>query len=389
MAVWAALGRAATEQVLFRSGAVLERLAQVDAVCFDKTGTLTSGSLEVNRLLVLHGDNVQAVLANAARLASGSTHAAARAIDAFAERRLMAALDAPIASWQADRVQTYPGRGVAAEVGNEDDGAAVAYLGSAQWMAERKQAIPEELARRLRRFGSTANSLACVAWDDRVRGVFFFTEQLRPDAQSAVAACRALGLQTMMLTGDRCDSAAAIARELGLNAIGEQLPHNKAQVVKGLGGHTAMVGDGINDAPALANAHVGVALGCGADISRDAAGVCILGDQLTRIPWAVGLARHTTRVVRQNLFWAFAYNVAGIMLAAAGKLNPIWAAGAMAVSSVLVIANSLRLSKYEDPPAPTAPILDAHDGLSTSEDEARSPSIGASIVVPELAGAGR
>jgi cation transport ATPase len=154
-------------------------------------------------------------------------------------------------------------------------------------------------------------------------------------------------LKTLVLTGDRRVNAAAMARHLDVDVLAEQLPEDKAAAVRRLGRRVAMVGDGINDAPALAAAEVGVALGCGADLSRDAAGVCLLADRLDRLPWAVALARQTLRVVRQNLFWAFVYNIGGIALAATGRLNPIWAAAAMGVSSVMVIGNSLRLGNGE------------------------------------------
>ena len=153
-----------------------------------------------------------------------------------------------------------------------------------------------------------------------------------------------------MITGDEHQRAVAIGDSLKIATSAQQLPEEKATRLASLAEQepVAMVGDGLNDAPALATADVGVALGCGADLSRDAAGVCLLSDDLRGFPWAVGLARETLRVVKQNLFWAFAYNVCGIALAASGRLNPIWAALAMAVSSIMVVGNSLRLARYRE-----------------------------------------
>jgi P-type E1-E2 ATPase len=156
------------------------------------------------------------------------------------------------------------------------------------------------------------------------------------------------GIHAAMLTGDRAAAAAALRNVLPISIEAELLPDDKLKVIRRAQeqyGAVAMIGDGLNDAPALAAATVGVAMGCGADVSREAADVCLLGDDLTRLPWAVQLARQAMRTIRQNLFWAFAYNVAGIGLAATGRLNPIWAAAAMVVSSFFVISNSLRLGQ--------------------------------------------
>lgn len=397
MAIWTALGKAAGEQVLFRSGAVLERLAAVDTVFFDKTGTLTSGEPEVSEVIVAAGNDYDAVLDYAARLASGSMHSLSRAIGTFVARQADA--DAPLdgvelpavsaTAWRVASLRTFPGRGVAALDGA---GSALALLGSSRWMTERRQTMPDDLANRMAEAAPPNSTPAFVAWGGQVRGVFLFREHLRDDARAAVAACQAMGLQVVMLTGDLRERAATLSRELGLDGIGEQLPQDKAAVIKHLGGRSAMVGDGINDAPALASAEVGVALGCGADLSRDAAGVCLLGDQLVRLPWAIGLARQTMRVVRQNLFWAFAYNSAGIVLAATGRLNPIWAAAAMGLSSILVIGNSLRLARYggvgpeRDPLVDLAPTK-AEGGVGISNNIADVTPNGRTATPTALAGA--
>jgi cation transport ATPase len=195
------------------------------------------------------------------------------------------------------------------------------------------------------------------------RLLFVLGESLRAEAATALLDCQRLGLRSVILTGDRAGRVEAFRRELrssleaaaGIRGLGEQVelpeirsglqPGEKASVVLSIsrGGSAAMVGDGINDAPALAACEAGIAMGCGADVSRDSAQVCLLSSDLTRAPWAVCLARRTTSVIRRNLFWSFGYNTIGVLLAAAGVLNPAIAAGLMIVSSLLVIGSSLRL----------------------------------------------
>ena len=339
MAVWTALGRAAEEQVFFRSGDVLERLAHVNAICFDKTGTLTLGVPEVQKLIIPSGDSREQVLAVARQLASGSRHSLSQAIVEYANFYPQSS----VRSFKLATIQSLAGRGI---VGQSEEERFVARLGSWRWMLEERQLPPDELASELAGSDARDAPLACIAWDGAVRGVFVFRETLRSDAAPTLARCRELGLEVEILTGDRRARAAAIARELGVTTLAEQLPEEKAASVSRRGRRVAMVGDGVNDAPALARAEVGVSMGCGADLSRDAAGVCLLSDCLDRLPWSVALARETLRIVRQNLFWAFAYNIGGIILAATGRLNPIWAAAAMGVSSVIVIGNSLRLVHF-------------------------------------------
>ncbi|NOZ39497.1 MAG: cation-translocating P-type ATPase [Planctomycetes bacterium] len=339
MAVWTALGRAAECGVLFRSGLVMERLAAVKFACFDKTGTLTSGKPSVAALLVADQQPPELLLEVAATVAAGSTHPLSQAIQQFVNERL--------SNWtpsETPTVVTVPGKGLRTELPQQKS----VSIGNRRLMEESQLDWPASLTNELSAH-ETAQQVF-VGWNGQVRGVFCFGEVVRPEVTEAIAACRALDLELQLLTGDGAPRAEAIGEQFSVATKSNQLPDDKVAAVRELArqGSVAMIGDGLNDAPALAAADVGVALGCGADVSRDAAGVCLLGDDLRRFPWAVGLARATSRIVKQNLFWAFTYNGIGIAMAATGRLNPIWAALAMAVSSLLVVTNSLRLGRYPD-----------------------------------------
>jgi P-type E1-E2 ATPase len=203
---------------------------------------------------------------------------------------------------------------------------------------ERREALEAE--------GKTAFG---VGWNRRVRGLLAVSDTVKPTSKAAVDALRALGLAVVMLTGDNRASAEAIARHAGIEQVrAEVLPSDKAAVIGGLrsrGDRVAMVGDGINDAPALAQADLGIAIGSGTDIAIEASDITLIGDDLLGVPTAIRLARRTYRTIVENLFWAFVYNAALIPLAAAGLVNPIIAAGAMAASSVSVVGNALRLRR--------------------------------------------
>jgi heavy metal translocating P-type ATPase len=339
MAVWTALGRAAECGVLFRSGMVMQQLASIRFACFDKTGTLTSGKPSVESLLVGEQDQFAEVLMAAASVTAGSTHPLSQAITHFFEQQANR-----LQPRTSSLVETLAGRGLRSEV----SGLGAVLLGSRRLMDESGLVWPEHFGNLQEDDKNTQQVF--VGWGGEVRGVFCFAEVTRPEAIEAVAACRKLGMELQLLTGDGSRRAEAIGEQFTVATKSDQLPDDKVAAVKELAeqGAVAMIGDGLNDAPALAAATVGVALGCGADVSRDAAGVCLLADDLRRFPWAVGLARQANRIVKQNLFWAFTYNCIGIALAATGRLNPIWAALAMAVSSLLVVTNSLRLAHYPE-----------------------------------------
>ena len=359
MAVWTALGRAAECGVLFRSGMVMQQLASVDVACFDKTGTLTSGKPTVENMLVADPSQSRSFLEVAALVTGGSTHLLSRAITDFAKEQLE--------DWQSAETPTVtmiPGKGLRSELTTCSE----VFVGSRRLMEEFELHWPESFVTELAE--EKLAQQVFVGWEGEVRGVFSFTELARPEAAEALAACRQLGLELHLLTGDSAQRAAIIGEQFAVTTQSNQLPDDKLAAIEELAtrGSVAMIGDGLNDAPALAAADVGVALGCGADISRDAAGVCLLADDLKRFPWAVGLARRTTRVVKQNLFWAFTYNCLGIALAATGQLNPIWAALAMAVSSLMVVTNSLRLGHYPESLAAASSV-----GLSHKDVGSRLP----------------
>lgn len=337
MAVWAAMGSAAQAQVLFRNGEALERLAETKVLAFDKTGTLTDGCPTVDRFALLEGEDVEELSTHIASAVSTSNHEFSQAVRRYC-------LSRGSKGGAFCETQTLPGRGLVASFTDFD---AKLYIGSLRMMEEHEFSIGPRIGAAIRDMSDAGLSLVCVARNSIVCGAFGLREELREQARDALAESRKLGLLITVLSGDHAARGRALGRSLEVDVRAEMLPADKLAAVHELRrsfGPTVMIGDGINDAPALSAADVGIALGCGADVSRQSADVCLLGNDLMRIPWAIRLSRRTVRVVRQNLFWSFFYNVLGVGLAATGWLNPVWAAVAMAVSGLTVVANSLRLA---------------------------------------------
>ncbi|MBI3864306.1 MAG: heavy metal translocating P-type ATPase [Planctomycetia bacterium] len=338
LAAWTALGVAARNHVLFRSGLALENLAGVRAVRFDKTGTLTTGSVRVVSCLAAESLDSPAgrlLLSRAAALAAASTHPFSRAIFEFAAARSSAG--------DLTEIRQQAGRGL---VGRTAETGEAVRLGSLAFMEESQCPVPSSLNPAIAAGDVAGHSPVCAGWGGRVQAVFLLEESLRSSALAAVAGCHELGLDVAVLTGDQTGRARKLEAELGVPVLAELLPEQKLAAIRETQariGPVAMVGDGINDAPALAASDAGVALGCGADVSRDAAQVCLLSDEPDRLVWAIGFARAAVRTMRRNLIWAFAYNTAGVALAASGRLNPALAALLMVVSSVLVVRSSLSL----------------------------------------------
>jgi cation-transporting ATPase V/Cu+-exporting ATPase len=332
-------GRGAAMGILIRSGEVLERSRAVDTVVLDKTGTLTRGEMALTDVVAAPGEDPQEVLAVAAAAESHSEHPVGRAVVAGAEARGVSPAG-EVAGFAA-----LAGHGVRATVA----GAAV-LVGRAALLAEEGIAVPDALADAASRLEAEGKTAVFVARDGRARGVLAVADAPKEGAAAAVAALRRMGLDVVMITGDNRRTAEAVARAVGIDRVlAEVTPGDKVAEVRRLQeeGHVvAMVGDGINDAPALVQADLGIAIGTGTDVAIESAGITLLGGDLMGVPTAIRLARRTFRTVRQNLAWAFAYNVAAIPLAAAGLLNPVVASAAMAASSVSVVANSLRLFRF-------------------------------------------
>lgn len=333
LAIWAALSTAARRGVLFRSGETLERLAELRAIRWDKTGTLTTGSPSVCGLVCEDAAEQAVVEQRAAELVSGSTHVFSAAIRQY--------LDGPRERWHGGIVTTVPGRGLrieSAEFGPVS-------LGSRDFMTDSGLTAGPVLSAVIARTESTK---ACVfiGWEGQIRGVFLLEETLRPEAAPAIEACRDLGLDLAVLTGDREERALVWEQQLHLPILAELLPDQKLAAIRFAHEQfrqVAMVGDGLNDAPALAAADIGIAMGCGADVTRDSADICLLSNDLRLVPWSVQWSRRTVATIRQNLAWSFGYNSLGVIVAAMGWLHPAIAAVLMIVSSLVVLGNSLRL----------------------------------------------
>lgn len=359
LAVWAGLGTAARAQVLFRHGEALERLAAVRVAAFDKTGTLTDGRPVVERFIFSGDRPPEEIIGRTMSAAAAAAHDLSRAIVEYCRSLHVGVVP------QCE-VRTRPGRGLVATFA---DLAVPVVVGNERLMRETGQSVSPPMQGAMAEIIAAGMPLACVGWGGEVRAVFSFCEQLRDGVRATFDDCRQAGLAVEVLTGDHAARGRALAREFDVPVRAELLPDDKVAAVaelRGRYGPIVMVGDGLNDAPALTAADVGLALGCGADVSRQAADVCLLGNDLRRVAWSVALARQTVRIVRQNLFWSFFYNVIGIGLAATGLLNPIWAAAAMAVGGLSVVGNSLRLSHFPLPPhEAAAELASPHESEST------------------------
>ncbi len=335
-------GRGAQLGILIKGPEVLESTRRVDTVVLDKTGTVTTGQMSLVDVVVAAGTDEAELLRLAGALEAASEHPIARAIAAGAQDRV-GALPAVTDFTNLD------GLGVQGTV----DGHAV-LVGRARLLADWALPLPAELTAAMTAAETGGRTAVAVGWDGAARGVLSVSDTIKATSAQAIRELRALGMTPVLLTGDNATVARAVAAEVGIEftpetVIAEVLPQDKVDVVARLqaqGKVVAMVGDGVNDAAALAQADLGLAMGTGSDVAIEASDLTLVRGDLRVAPDAIRLARRTLSVIKGNLFWAFAYNVAAIPLAAAGLLNPVIAGAAMAFSSVFVVTNSLRLRRF-------------------------------------------
>jgi P-type Cu+ transporter len=332
-------GRAAQLGILIRGPQVLESTRAADTVVLDKTGTVTTGTMSVAAVTPAHGESADEALLSAAAVEAASEHPVAAAIARAgrpADGQLPAVLD----------FAAVAGRGVTGVV----NGRAVV-VGRPDWLRQDwALSMPEELLIALEQARRAGQTVIAVAWDGVLRAVIAVADTVKPTSAQAVQELRDLGLTPVLLTGDNDAAARAVAQSVGItDVIAEVLPWDKVEHVRRLQSEhhvVAMVGDGVNDAAALAQADLGIAMGAGTDVAIEASDLTLVTDDLRSAADAVALSRKTLATIKGNLFWAFAYNVAAIPLAMSGLLNPLVAAAAMAFSSVFVVTNSLRLRRF-------------------------------------------
>jgi cation-transporting P-type ATPase A/B/Cu+-exporting ATPase len=347
-ALMVASGRGAELGIFIKGHQALESARAIDTVVLDKTGTVTTGRMAVVDVALVggapsegapgEGPGLNTVLRHAGAVENASEHAVAAAISALARAGLE--VIPPVTDFTS--LSGLGARGVV-------DGQEV-LVGSARLLTERGIPLPAALAEQRARWERQGCTTVLVAADGVAEGAFALTDTVRPSAASAVAELHRLGLRTVLLTGDNEATARTVGAQIGIDeVIAEVLPHDKAAVIEDLrarGRAVAMVGDGVNDAPALARADLGLAIVSGTDVALGAADLILMRTDLTIVPSAIKLARRTLRTIRGNLAWAFSYNIAALPLAALGLLNPLIAGGAMTLSSLFVVTNSLRLRRF-------------------------------------------
>jgi Cu+-exporting ATPase len=344
-AIMASANAAARRGILIRDGVALEKAGTISALIFDKTGTLTVGKPEVTETMEVQSPKSK-VQSLAAALARNSTHPISQAIARISAEKI------EMNGWQEVR-----GSGVEANIqqptSNNQHPMGKARLGSLRWLRECGVDLStgEKFTAEWSSQGATIVGLAS---ENNLLGLFAVRDALKPNAVKVVEQLRAQGLKVYLVTGDNALTAASIARQSGIaaeNVFAEVRPEQKAEFVKKLqagGGRVAFVGDGINDAPALTQADLGIAVSRASDVAREAADIILLKSEIEAVPEALGLARATLRTIKQNLFWAFFYNALGVPLAAMGFISPIFCAAAMGVSDLIVIGNALRLLRWRN-----------------------------------------
>ena len=348
-AIMVGTGRGASLGVIIKGGEVLEATRQVNHLVVDKTGTVTEGRMELVSVTAALGTDRSEVLQRAASVESRSEHPVGEAIVAAAPDIQ------PVSGFQ-----NLPGLGVRATVAGVE-----VVVGRIQLFDE----VHEGLLAAMAEAEDTGGTAVLAGWDGTARGVLVVADRIRPTSAEAVAAFRDLGLDVTLLTGDNARTAQAVASAVGIDrVVAEVMPEDKDAEIQRLqaeGQVVAMVGDGINDAPALARSDLGIAVGTGTDVAIETSDLTIVSGDLRAVADAIALSRRTLATIKGNLFWAFAYNTAAIPLAALGILNPMIAAGAMGFSSVFVVTNSLRLRRFDGYRRPTA----THDTASMTDHE--------------------
>ncbi|MBU5313682.1 heavy metal translocating P-type ATPase [Tissierella carlieri] len=337
-AIMVGTGKGAENGILIKSGEHLERAHKMDTIVFDKTGTITKGEPEVTDIISFNDIDRDEILRIAASVEKTSEHPLGQSIVKKGEEELLR-LSEP------EKFMAVPGKGLRATFEGKE-----VLVGNRRLMVDNNISITngEETLLKLEEEGKTAMLLSL---DNKLSGIIAVADQIKETSKKAIEELKSMGLDVYMITGDNERTAQAIAKEVGItNVLAEVLPENKAEVVeeiKSKGKHVGMVGDGINDAPALAAADVGFAIGTGTDVAMEAADITLMRGDLSGVVTAIRLSHKTMKTIRQNLFWAFFYNSLGIPFAALGFLDPMIAGAAMAFSSVSVVTNSLRLKKFK------------------------------------------
>lgn len=340
VAIMVGSGVGAKNGILFKTAETLENAGKVKIVALDKTGTITEGMPKVTDIIAANGYDSEQLLSIAVSLEAKSEHPLAKAVMAKAEE--LKKLPSEVSDFSA-----LPGNGLSAVLdGKRITGGSIKFI-------ESQTAIPAELRRTADELSADGKTPLCFMYDNRFIGIIAVADTIRPDSKGAIENLHNMGIEVVMITGDNERTAAAVGKQAGVDrVIAGVLPEGKENAVRDLmrGGKTAMVGDGINDAPALTSADVGIAIGRGADVAVDAADIVLMKSHLSDVPAAIRLSRSTLRNIHENLFWAFIYNIIGIPLAAGCftafglTLNPMFGAAAMSLSSFCVVTNALRLN---------------------------------------------